>query len=137
MLAETRCTLQIRNAKWLSFGLITFLLSLEDVFFVWSLKFRWECIILPLLADLFLYSCETEFFDNMIRSGYNRLARSFNLLHQCIYDLVFQEEVWGPCLRGSFLLINCSIRLPGRSSCRYLISYLRIFAPKKFHHYPS
>ena len=33
----------------------------------------------PLLADLFLYSYENEFLDNMIRSGHRRLARSFNL----------------------------------------------------------
>ena len=32
----------------------------------------------PLLADLFLYSYEKEFLDNMIRSGHRRLARSFN-----------------------------------------------------------
>ena len=31
----------------------------------------------PLLADLFLYSYENEFLDNMIRSGHRRLARSF------------------------------------------------------------
>ena len=33
----------------------------------------------PLLADLFLYSYENKFLDNMIRSGHRRLARSFNL----------------------------------------------------------
>ena len=33
----------------------------------------------PLLADLFLYSYENEFPDNMIRGGHTRLARSFNL----------------------------------------------------------
>ena len=31
----------------------------------------------PLLADLFLYSYENEFLDNMIKSGHRRLARSF------------------------------------------------------------
>ena len=30
----------------------------------------------PLLADLFLYSYENEFLDNMIRSGHRRPARS-------------------------------------------------------------
>ena len=29
----------------------------------------------PLLADLFLYSYENEFLDNMIKSGHKRLAR--------------------------------------------------------------
>ena len=38
----------------------------------------------PLLADLFLYSYENEFLDNMIRSGHRRLSRSFN---RC-YDLI-------------------------------------------------
>ena len=35
----------------------------------------------PLLADLFLCSYESEFLDNMIRSGHRKLARSFNLCH--------------------------------------------------------
>ena len=33
----------------------------------------------PLLADLFLYSHENKFLDNIIRSGHRRLARSFHL----------------------------------------------------------
>ena len=35
----------------------------------------------PLLADLFLYSYESEFLDNMIRSGHRKLATSFNLCY--------------------------------------------------------
>ena len=42
----------------------------------------------PLLADLFLYSYEKEFLDNMIRSGHRRLARSFNLCYRYIDDLI-------------------------------------------------
>ena len=42
----------------------------------------------PLLADLFLYSYESEFLDNMIRSGHRKLARSFNLCYRCIDDLI-------------------------------------------------
>ena len=42
----------------------------------------------PLLADLFLYSCENKFSDNMIRSGHRRLARSFNLYYRYIDDLI-------------------------------------------------
>ena len=42
----------------------------------------------PLLADLFLYSYENEFLDNMIRSGHRRLARSFNLCDRYIDDLI-------------------------------------------------
>ena len=42
----------------------------------------------PLLADLFLYSYENEFLDNMIRSGHRRLARSFNLSHRYTNNLI-------------------------------------------------
>ena len=42
----------------------------------------------PLLADLFLYSCGNKFLDNIIRSGHRRLARSFNLCHRYINDLI-------------------------------------------------
>ena len=42
----------------------------------------------PLLTDLFLYSYENEFLDNMIRGGHRRLARSFNLCYRYIYDLI-------------------------------------------------
>ena len=48
----------------------------------------------PLLADLFLYSYENEFLDNMIRSGHRRLARSFNLCYRYIDDLiVFNNKI--------------------------------------------
>ena len=39
----------------------------------------------PLLADLFLYSYESEFLDNMIRGGHRKLARSFNLCYNLIH----------------------------------------------------
>ena len=42
----------------------------------------------PLRADLFLYSFENEFLDNMIRSGHRRLDRSFNLCYRYIDDLI-------------------------------------------------
>ena len=42
----------------------------------------------PLLADLFLYSYENKFLDNMIRSGHRKLARSFNLCCRYIDDLI-------------------------------------------------
>ena len=42
----------------------------------------------PLLADLFLYSYENGFLDNMIRNGLRRLARSFNLCYRYIDDLI-------------------------------------------------
>ena len=42
----------------------------------------------PLLADLCLHSYENRFLDNMIRSGHMRLAKSFNLCHRYIDDLI-------------------------------------------------
>ena len=42
----------------------------------------------PLLVDLFLYSYENEFLDNMIKSGHRRLAWSFNLCYRYIDDLI-------------------------------------------------
>ena len=42
----------------------------------------------PLLADLFLYSYENEFLDNIIRSGHRRLARSFYLCYRYTDDLI-------------------------------------------------
>ena len=42
----------------------------------------------PLLADLFLYSHENAFLDNMIKSAYKRLTRSFNLCYGYIDALI-------------------------------------------------
>ena len=42
----------------------------------------------PLLVDLFLYLCDNEFSDNMIRSGHRRLARSLNLRYRYTDDLI-------------------------------------------------
>ena len=54
----------------------------------------------PLLADLFLYSYESEFLDNMIRGGHRKLARSFNLCYRYIDDLiVFNNKKFGDYLK--------------------------------------
>ena len=42
----------------------------------------------PLLADLFLYSCENEFLDKLIKEGERKLARKFNLSYRYIDDLI-------------------------------------------------
>ena len=42
----------------------------------------------PLLADLFLYSYENEFFDKLIKEGKRKLARIFNLSYCYIDDLI-------------------------------------------------
>ena len=50
---------------------------------------HWNCAPpSPLLAGLFLYSYESEFLDNMIRSGNKKLARSFSLCYRYIDDLI-------------------------------------------------
>ena len=46
-----------------------------------------------LLAELSLYSSENELYDNMIRSGHRRLARSFNLCCRYTdYLIVFNSK---------------------------------------------
>ena len=42
----------------------------------------------PLMADLFLYSRENEFLDELIKEGKGKLARKFNLPYRYIGDLV-------------------------------------------------
>ena len=50
----------------------------------------------PLLADLFLYSDENEFLDNMIRSGHSRLAK--RLIHAkdtlMIWSFLITRSFW-------------------------------------------
>ena len=41
-----------------------------------------------LLADLFLYSYESEFLDNLVKSGHRRLPRLFNLYYSYVDDLI-------------------------------------------------
>ena len=52
------------------------------------LTFLWENCA-PLLADLFLYSYENEFLDELIKEGKRKLARKFNLSYCYIDDLIF------------------------------------------------
>ena len=42
----------------------------------------------PLLADLFLYSYENEFFNKLIKEGKRKLARKFNLSYRYIDELI-------------------------------------------------
>ena len=79
--------------RMVEFLIDNILLSLEDVFSVWSLGFQWKRIV---LADLFFYSYESEFLDNMIRSDHRKLARLFNLCDRYIDDLiVFNNKKFG------------------------------------------
>ena len=53
----------------------------------------------PLLDDIFLYSYENEFLDNMIRISHRRLAMSFNLCYRHTDDLiVFDNKKFLDCL---------------------------------------
>ena len=62
---------------------------IDDIFvqFGGSL-FRQVFEIASLLADLFLYSYDNEFLNNIIRNGHRRLARSFNFCHRHTDDLI-------------------------------------------------
>ena len=42
----------------------------------------------PLLADLFLYSYESEFLDKLVNTGKRKLAKKFNLSYRYIDDLI-------------------------------------------------
>ena len=53
----------------------------------------------PLIADLFLYSYENEFLDNMIRNGHRRLARLFNLCYRYMNDLIIFNNKFLDCLK--------------------------------------
>ena len=55
----------------------------------------------PLLADLFLYSCENEFLDKLIKEGKRKFARKFNLSNHYIDDLISFNIIKD--LRSSFL----------------------------------
>ena len=49
-----------------------------------------------LLADLFLYSYDSEFLDNMIRGGRRKLTRSVHLCYRYIDDLTaFHNKKFG------------------------------------------
>ena len=42
----------------------------------------------PLLADMFLYSYEAEFIQNILKSGEKKLAKQFNLTFRYIDDVL-------------------------------------------------
>ena len=47
----------------------------------------------PFLADLFLYSHESEFLDSLVRSDHRKFDRSFNLCYKYIDDCFQQQKV--------------------------------------------
>ena len=56
-----------------------------------GISMRTNCA--PLLADLFLYSYESDFLDKLVNEGKRKLARKFNLSYRYIDDLIsFNDE---------------------------------------------
>ena len=55
----------------------------------------------PLLADLFLCSCENEFLDKLIKEGKRKLARRFN--HHIVTLMTLSLSIIKD-LRNSFLI---------------------------------
>ena len=61
-----------------------------------------------LLTDLFLYSYENEFLDNMIRSGHRGLARPLNLCCQYADDLIVSNnKKFLDCLKQTPIPADC------------------------------
>ena len=42
----------------------------------------------PLLADIFLYSCEAKFIQSLLSTGSKQLASRFNFTYRCIDDVL-------------------------------------------------
>ena len=92
---ETKCTVHTKYARRWSFWLITFSYSLETTFSSGrSLEFQWVSTI---LADLFLFSYESDFLGNIdflwqMSSGQRKLARSFNPCFWYINDPIVSNN---------------------------------------------
>ena len=76
-----------------------------------------------LLADLFLYSYEDEFLDNMIKGVHRRLARSFNLCYRYIDDLiVFNNKEFLDYLKEILYPSELTVEKANKSD--HLVDYL-------------
>ncbi|KAJ8314953.1 hypothetical protein KUTeg_007103 [Tegillarca granosa] len=52
----------------------------------------------PLLADLFLYSYESEFLQNLVKSGKKTVDKSFNYTYRYIDDVLsLNNQIWRIC----------------------------------------
>ena len=72
------------------------MLGLVDSFSDKWLAFLWgQTVPQYILADLFLYSYENEFFDKLIKEGKRKLARKFNLSYRYIDDLISNKRFKG------------------------------------------
>ena len=92
-------TLPVTSVKGLNFWWIICMLGLVD-----SFSDEWLAFIVPLLADLFLYSYENEFLDKLIKEGKKK-----NLLESSIYHAVILMTLSLSIikdLRSSFLIFT-------------------------------
>jgi hypothetical protein len=69
----------------------------------------------PLLADLFLYSYESEFLQKLVKNKKIHEARAFNFTYRYIDDVLmtFQEIriiATGPCIANQFRDVNTICR---------------------------
>ena len=79
----------------------------------------------PLLADLFLYSYENEFLDDMIRSGHRRLARSFNLCYRYIDLIVFNNKKFLDYLKDIYIYPS-QLTVEKANKSNHLADYLAL-----------
>ena len=85
MAVEKKCIQQIRCAIWLTDN--TFVKFGGCLFReIIGIPIRTNCA--PFLADLVLYSYESEFLDSLARSGHKKLARPFNLCYRYTDGLI-------------------------------------------------
>ena len=78
----------------------------------------------PLLADLFLYSYESEFLDNMIRGGHRKRARSLNVCCQYTDDLiVFNNKKFGDYVKDIY---PTQLTVEKANTSDYLANYLNL-----------
>ena len=76
----------------------------------------------PILADLFLYSDESDFLDNMVKSGHWKYGRSFNLCFRYIDDLiVFNNKKFCEYVKDIY---PCQLNVEKTNQSDNLASYL-------------
>jgi hypothetical protein len=82
--------------------------------FEFCLKNMWNCTnCAPLLADLFIYSYESEFLQKLVKDKKIHEARAFNFTYRYIDDVLsinnsrFAELTNMLSMRNSSILITC------------------------------
>ena len=74
----------------------------------------------PLLADIFLYSCEAEFIQSLLSTGKKKLASQFNFTYRYIDDVL---SINNPDLSERIIWVKC-IPLSLRSKTRLRTTFL-------------